>query len=310
MTANLPFLVVENRQNKTLSLCRQSASLAQEPLTVIASTDAGPAYDMFRDAYVHLSSNSPEFEMICFRRYFLLAQYLHAHPRCLRFVLIDSDVLLFRGIGDHIAALAGEADFSGSFISAEEEWNPFQVSPHVSYWTRAGLLDFVESVLATYTSAEGLNRLREIAGRFAASGRRGGISDMTLLYLWADATGNRMPLNRVANGKVIDHNINYPSNHLPHEFRVTGGAKRIEYQDGRLCFRLATGGLVRVMALHFQGASKVAMAAALDGKIRRVAILSAALQMARWTKEHLFRIRMLKAGRSPGVGLSETPIAK
>ena len=92
MNSPLAFIVVEDRRNKALLLCRESAALAGEQLIVLSGTDAGPDYARFRDAYVHLSSNSPEFEMVCFRRYFLLAKYLAAHPECRRFVLIDSDV--------------------------------------------------------------------------------------------------------------------------------------------------------------------------------------------------------------------------
>jgi hypothetical protein len=135
MNNALAFIVVEDRQNKTLLLCRKAAARAGEQLLVLAGTEAGFAYRRFCEVYVHLSSNTPAFEKICFRRYFLLADYLAAHPECREFVLIDSDVLLFRGAGAHIAQLVGNAAFSGSFIRPAAGWNPCQISPHVSYWT-------------------------------------------------------------------------------------------------------------------------------------------------------------------------------
>lgn len=291
MNSPLAFIVVEDRWNRPLLLCRESAALAGEQLVVLSDTDAGPGYARFRDAYVHLSSNSPEFEKICFRRYFLLAKYLAAHPECRRFVLIDSDVLLFRGIGDHIGRLAGAADFCGSCLRLRDGWDPCQISPHVSYWTSAGLLHFVAHVLDAYTTAEGLKKLREIAARFAAKGVRGGVSDMTLLYLWAHATGNAAPINRVFDGGVIDHNINGGSNLLANEFRVRGGAKRIEDVDGHPCLTAtATGEAVRVLALHFQGSAKMAMQFALHGHMRTMASLIYLLLMARIAKNRVFRI--------------------
>lgn len=290
MTQALDFIVVEDRQNKTLQLCRKSAARAGEQLVVLAATEAGYAYRRFCEVYVHLSSNTPAFEKICFRRYFLLADYLAANPECRQFVLIDSDVLLFRGAGAHIAQLVGDAGFSGSFIRPAAGWNPCQISPHVSYWTAQGLRDFVAYVIETYSTPAGIQRLRDVADRFAARGVRGGVSDMTLLYLWAEASGNAAPINRVQDGQVIDHNVNGGTNHLVREFRVRGGAKRLELIDGQPCLRTSQGDAVRVLALHFQGAAKMAMAHALHGRMRTVAALTWALQMARRAKNTVFRL--------------------
>lgn len=306
----LPFVVVEDRQNRTLALCRESAALAQEQLVVLSDTDAGPAYERFRHAYVHLSSNSPEFERICFRRYFLLAQYLAANPGCSAFVLIDSDVLLFKGIGEHVRRLAGKADFSGSYISPADGWNPCQVSPHVSYWTANGLRRFVAFVLDTYTTPSGRRKLREIAARFAARGIRGGVSDMTLLYLWARASGNDDPINRVLEGMVIDHNINSPHNHLANEFRYRGGAKRITYADGRPWLTSAAGGRTNVVALHFQGSAKMAMPHALHGRMRTVAAVTYALMVARRAKNKAFRLATRVRRTLDALGLANAPAAK
>ena len=292
MNNALAFIVVEDRQNKTLLLCREAAAQAQEHLVVLSRTEAGYAYEHFRKIYVHLSSNTPEFEKICFRRYFLLADYLAANPYCSEFVLIDSDVLLFRGAGAHIAHLVGKADFSGSFIRPADGWNPCQISPHVSYWTAKGLRDFVASVIEMYSTPAGLLQLRDIADRFAARSVRGGVSDMTLLYLWAQATGNVEPINRVLDGQVIDHNINGGTNHLVQEFRVRGGAKRLAFVGGQPCLETRAGAAVRVVALHFQGSAKMAMQHALDGRVRTVAALTWALQMARRAKNTAHKIAL------------------
>lgn len=289
MNSPLRFIVVEDRQNKTLALCRESAALAGEPLLVLSGTDAGPAYERFCRSYVHLSSNSPEFEKICFRRYFLLARFLESRPDVREFVLIDSDVLLFQGAGPHIARIAGKADFSGSYMQSTEGWNPCQISPHVSYWTANGLRRFVASVLDSYATPSGRRKLREIAARFAARDVRGGVSDMTLLYLWAHATGNDAPINQVLDGTVIDHNINGTHNLVRQEFKVLGGAKRIAYSNGTAWLTSTAGDMTRVVALHFQGSAKMAMPFALRGHMRTVAAVTWALQMARRARNNVFR---------------------
>ncbi|MDP9600963.1 UNVERIFIED_ORG: hypothetical protein J2W38_000733 [Variovorax paradoxus] len=289
MKSSLPFIVVEDRQNKTLALCRESAELAGESLFVLSDTDAGPAYERFCRSYVHLSSNPPEFEKICFRRYFLLARFLESHPEVHDFVLVDSDVLLFQGAGDHIRRLAGKADFSGSRMQSADGWNPCQISPHVSYWTSNGLRRFVAYVLDSYSTPSGRRKLREIAARFAARGVRGGVSDMTLLYLWAHATGNDDPINRVLDGTVVDHNINGMHNLHRGEFKVLGGAKRIAWREGKAWLTSTTGDMTRVVALHFQGSAKMAMPYALRGHMLTVAAVTYALQMARRAKNNAFR---------------------
>lgn len=306
----LPFIVVEDRQNKALRLCRESAAMAREQLVVLSGTDAGPAYERFCQVYVHLSSNTPAFEKICFRRYFLLADHLAAHPDCHAFVLVDSDVLLFRGVGAHIARLVGKADFSGSSIVPRDGWNPCQISPHVSYWTVAGLRDFVACIARMYGTPAGLRQLREIAERFAARGVRGGVSDMTLLFLWAQATGNAAPINRVFDGQVIDHNVNGGTNHLVREFRVRGGAKRLEFIGGQPFLETPTGQAVRVLALHFQGSAKRAMQPALHGRVRTVALLTWALQMARRAKNNMHRIAQCARRVADTLRLADAPAAK
>ncbi|MBT2332535.1 hypothetical protein J7E49_01225 [Variovorax paradoxus] len=302
MTMNnaLVFIVVEDRLNKSLLLCRESAARAQEPLIVLSGTDAGPGYERLCRTYVHLSSNSPEFEKICFRRYFLLSEYLRAHPECREFVLIDSDVLLFQGIGAHIRRVAGKADFSGSYMQPGHGWDPCQISPHVSYWTAAGLQQFIAFLLNTYATSFGRRRLRAIAARFAARGVRGGVSDMTLLHLWAHASGNAAPINRVFAGRVIDHNMNGGRNLMANEFQVRGGAKRIVFFDGQPCLVTPAGEVVNVLALHFQGSAKMAMGHVLHGRVRTAAALTYALLQARRAKNWAFGVRLLRQRPSSG----------
>lgn len=292
MPKPLTFIVVEDRQGRTLASCCESARRAGERLVVLGGTDAGADYDTLRARYVHLSSNTAAFELVCFRRYFLLAKHLAANPDCREFVLIDSDVLLMRGVGAHVRQLVGQAAFSGSAIRAGEGWEPCQISPHLSYWRAQALTDFVAFVLATYASAQGLAQLQVVAARFAARGLRGGVSDMTLLYLWAYASGNTAPINRVQCSRVIDHNINTGTNLLPGEFRERGAAKRLSRAQGRTFFTAtADGSAVEAMALHFQGRAKLAMALVLEGRLRRAALLSAALGLVRSLKNTLFRAR-------------------
>jgi len=112
---------------------------------------------------------------------------------------------------------------------------------------------------------------------------------MTLLYLWAHATGNDEPINRVLEGTVVDHNINGMHNLHRGEFKVLGGAKRIAYREGKAWLTSASGELTRVVALHFQGSAKMAMPYALRGHMLTVAAVTYGLQIARRAKNNAFR---------------------
>ncbi|WPB55487.1 hypothetical protein [Xylophilus sp. GOD-11R] len=292
MSSKIPFIVVENRENETLTACKLSAKLADESLAVLSSTTVGAAYAALSAAYVHMSSNSPAFELICFRRYFLLQLHLDAHPEIDRFVLIDSDVLLFPGVGTYFERLAALSAFAGSAVIARG-WNPRQISPHVSLWSRDSLASFLAYVLQTYTSAEGLAKLRAIEAEFQREGRRGGISDMTLLYLWAEAMGHVRPCNQITRFGVVDHNINISDNHAESEFVMRGGAKKLTYINGQPYLTTVRGDTVKALALHFQGKGKIIMKDALMARQMRVILISYALLMARHVRDRLFILKTI-----------------
>lgn len=288
--SSVSFVVVENRQNETLAACRRAADLAGENLVVLSSTEGGDRFAELVRRYVHLSSNPPEFELICFRRHFLLREYLVATPSCARFVLIDSDVLLFKGVGSYFEELGATSSFAGSSI-APNGWNPSQISPHVSFWTRQSLADFTDFIIRTYSSDAGLASLRAINDEFLAAGRRGGVSDMTLLYLWAVSSGHTRSCNEITASGAVDHNINIPHNHTEYEYKMRGGMKKLTYFKGQPYFTTVTGRKVKALALHFQGKSKVMMKHALQGRLLLVIFMSHALLFGRTAKNLIFAIR-------------------
>ncbi len=290
MSAQIPFIVVEDRKTEALACCVRAAELAGETLIVLAETDGGAAYRDFVSAYVHHSSNPKDFEVVCFRRYFLLQQYLLATPACQHFVLIDSDVLLFKGVGRHFMRIAGRCAFAGSTI-VPSGWDPCQISPHTSYWRSASLHDFVNYVLRIYSSTSGRRALAQIADQFRQRGRRGGVSDMTLLNLWAKATNNLTASNKISRFGVVDHNINLPHNHQEWEFMMRGGAKRLTYIQGEPHLTTAQGKRVKALTLHFQGTAKLVMRDALQGNQLQLTSTTFAILVARTVKECLFKIR-------------------
>lgn len=284
----LVFVVVENRLNTTLRCCVESAKLAGEVLIVLNEVDAGPEYSKFKINYFHLSTNSVEFELICFRRYFILNEYMKRNSELQKFVLIDSDILLFNGISEHIKKLSRANNFIGSIISYDE-YNSKQISPHVSYWTREGIALFVDFLIEFYKSTSGRFALEEINNKFTSSGRRGGVSDMTLLYLWARSCGISDAINVVNDFKVIDHNFSISHNFLENEFDLSCGMKKIFFENN-VPFFVKNNVKIKCLAIHFQGKAKMLMPYVLRKDIYFVKVISLLLNFAKKWQSKKYQI--------------------
>lgn len=261
----MKFIVVENRDNETFRLCSKSAELANVSLDVISEVEAGAEFDCFSNKYVHYSTNSRSFELICFRRYFLLKNYLLKNPSLKEFILIDSDVLLFPGVESHVAKMI-KADILASWVSGQSDIFKM-VSPHLSYWSRDSILEFVDFLIDFYSEEKNRVCLENCYSYFINQGLRGGVTDMTLLFFFImkkKLGGESM--SRIVDEATIDHNISVADNYELNEFKSLLGFKLLVIGgDGVYGFRRG-GGRVRFYALHFQGKAKVLMRACLNGQ--------------------------------------------
>jgi len=93
----------------------------------------------------------------------------------------------------------------------------------------------------------------------------------------------------------IDHH-NPPTLHRNPAFTqvvTVRGATKLVFVGGQPCVVTPAGELVNVLALHFQGSAKIAMAHVLHGRVHTVALLTAALRLARRAKNWAFGMRRL-----------------
>lgn len=285
----MKFFVVENRETDVLALCRASADQAGVRLETVANVES-KRFDEFKSRYVHRSTNSKDFELICFRRYFLLREHLENLGSTEAFVLLDSDVLVFKGIAEHIKKIAGGDCFVGSFIS-HSHCADSQISPHVSYWTMEGLIEFTDYLSGAYRDPDISKRMETIWEGFRRAGIRGGISDMTLLYLWREGKPLRA-INAGVDGCAIDHNISLGANHLANEYVTSCGAKKVVFTAaGPFFCRRADGALVRVLAMHFQGKAKLHMRATFEHRRVSALLLRGYVSAGRRVKAALHYLR-------------------
>lgn len=286
----MQFLTVENRLNDNIQACLDSAKDAGISLIRLDRTEETDRFRKFKNNYVHLSTNDASFELICFRRYFLLEEHLIKTPEINRFVLLDSDILVYNGISEHIASIVEDDKFAGCYIQERLE-SECQISPHVSYWTREGLFEFASFLITAYTCPEMMGRLKTINNKFQADRKRGGISDMTLLYLWATQTKSLKSLNRQHKGNTIDHNISIPHNFHTNEYSAKGEFKLVRIRDGKPCFiQRLDNKYVFALALHFQGKAKGLMPLLQRKRYVIFQFASRIVGIAKWFRRRLYKI--------------------
>lgn len=290
----MKFIVVENRKNESVLTCFSSLDTAGVDYDVIDEQSAGVEFENFSKIYQHMSSNTREFELICFRRYFLIKNHI-AKKDINQFVLLDSDVLVFDGIDEHIKKIVNNQKFIGSYIKSSLE-SDFQISPHCSFWTKDALCDFIDFTMNIYGSEDGLCSLREINNKFVENNKRGGVSDMTILYLWAKKRGHLDSVSKVVNGAVIDHNFSLSSNYFDNEFSTSFWLKKIIFFDGKPVLKKREGGaLCFVFLLHFQGRAKLLMPSLANKKMASFILRCAIIGLAKKAKRFHYKLKSMMA---------------
>lgn len=223
-------------------------------------------FEVFRRNYRHMSSNSIDFELLCFRRYFLLLT-VAKKKRLNHFWLIDSDVLLLEDLNEFTETFLLRNKYRASLSSQKKpKESPgayfIAASPHISFWTTGALEDFSNFCLTVYTTHNDVLNLKY--QYHLQNGIPGGICDMTILDLWArgyDGVFNNATAH--LNGfSFYDHNINTSNNYDEDGIQMIKGlnVKRV-YNNRIWCYVwspiLKTR--FRVGCLHFQGNAKVLM---------------------------------------------------
>ncbi len=190
--------------------------------------------------YQHHSTNSHGFELFCFQRWFILREYLAAHPAA-RLVHLDSDVLTFTEFEPEFARLGafdvGIVGFQGpqSMLIA----HPGFVTALCDHITR----------LFTEEAAE----LAAMYAKWRETTDSTAVSDMHALHtLLASGQFRKLDLAMVRDGSAYDGVI-----HEADGFAFADGQKRLTWREGQPWgARADSGAPVRFQTLHCQGHSK------------------------------------------------------
>ena len=222
----------------------------------------------FSNVYKHMSTNTFNFEFICFERWFLLLKFMETEYVNM-VVHLDSDVMLY----DTLNVVFKE--FDKNTLAAyhipeqtftEKRWT---AGGSASMWTMQGLVKFCTFIVDSYKSD--INLLRNKWNWHLSSSMQGGICDMTLLYLFylkhkfEIINLAKTSINELGQNYTVELQLNTSENYYKDEFAMSKSKflfkiKDIVHQNGRIKgYNNFLNDYVIFTNLHCQGSSKILM---------------------------------------------------
>lgn len=229
---------------------------------VDAKTLESPRLAAFERVYVDLAPYYPN-SLIFFRRLFLMEVYLRQRGLT-EMILLDSDILVYTDL----SALSAfrDCDFA-CCIDKEQHFSPedtqglrWFANCGISYWTLDALDDFLNFLQDSYENH--LDRLKVKYDYHVAHNIPGGVTEMSLLYLWVTDRPDMRFYNMSIpeNGCAFNNTIWSDVNYSPGEYVVSPLTRLKKFtipKDGGLpIFYLQAGGTVRFYNIHFVGSAK------------------------------------------------------
>ncbi|GAB3898493.1 hypothetical protein GCM10028803_18000 [Larkinella knui] len=223
--------------------------------------------DEFTRLYVHRSTNPHWYELLCLVRWFYVQAFMEEWQLDAVFVA-DSDVMLYKNCSRYAAWAHRNDRQQSAYCRADyQTTNPYSwlASAHSSYWSRPGIRDFCQYLLHTYQTPANQSRLEEKWQYHQKNALAGGVSDMALLYLYADDYPDRVinllqPSAETSQSlpEVFDLNISIANNRLENEYELDSRQlKKVAWnQHQYVGFNRILNQNCLFNSLHFQGLSK------------------------------------------------------
>ncbi len=212
------------------------------------------SYQQFEKVYKHLSTNSPSFELGCFKRYFLIKSYMESIGINACF-MVDSDVLLFQDLNELDIRKEMHIVLSRRLEQPQYGWT---ASPHIFYCTIGALNEFIDFLFAEYS--DNLSQLQEKYDYYQQNSKPGGVCDMTLLYLWSIDRSDCLNLCTI-HDPVYDLSVQSINQFADKVFvkDTLLNMKKIVLVNNEYQFCLRNGTRTKAAAIHFQGTAKSLM---------------------------------------------------
>jgi hypothetical protein len=194
--------------------------------------------ELFSKLYKHHSTNSYDGELFCFRRWFVLKEFME-YKNIQQCLYLDSDVLLFADIQQEDLKYR-DCAFTLSFGCGQG----FNIIHD------AGILnEFCDFIVKCFISQSFYNGLVKTSDRKFHKC----LSDMVVFYEYQKKTTYKIgDISLIVDKTKHDANIN-----LSEGFETEGGVKKVRWTDGTpYCREISSDSFIRFNSLHFQGKSK------------------------------------------------------
>ncbi len=169
----------------------------------------------FETRYKHMSSNTADFEIICIKRWLILANYMHQNNLEVCYYS-DSDVMLYADVN---IVYEDYKVFDACYTLPKYQGNfRWSASACCSFWKQETLHKFATFILEAYTEKY-IGQLEEKWDFHQQHQLSGGICDMTLLYLFSKQI-NFYSLSQVKNGAAFDQNFLDDENYFKAEYEM------------------------------------------------------------------------------------------
>jgi hypothetical protein len=250
---HLPYTFWQARHwagSSPLILLGDKANRHYRGLEHVPIRDFASAVPRLRDLYVHISSNTEEFEFLCLARWLVMGEY--ARRQGLReFLYLDSDVLIYEKPAEIVSRVPA--------CRLATEWIRdvgAGISPAVTYIRDPAVLQEIEANMVQFYSNPTEIENTRVSYEELVRKKLGGVSDMIFLGRYASRLGEAaFNLWEPEKDGVVDINITQAVG-----FRFREGLKEIEFRNGKpYGFYEPTQRWVRFAALHFNGHSKKVM---------------------------------------------------
>ena len=218
--------------------------------------DEKTEWKRFEQAYVGMSTNDYRFELNCFRRFFVIDEFIK-ELEIDKFIYLDSDILTYVNFSE-LEEL--ESIDCGMSVPKEQSKYGWVANCGISLWNRKSLSLFLQYCIDVYE-----NHIEILAEKWKYHTENqvsGGICDMTLQYLWYKNDGSCEKINLVdrENGLagVMDFNVNLSTNCYKNEYRMNRiiQIKKIQIENNQAFLFDKAGKKVCVLAIHFLGPAK------------------------------------------------------
>lgn len=218
------------------------------------------ARGFFRKEYVQYSYYKPGYDKHVMAIFFFLKQFME--DMSVNVVAsTDSDMMVYCNMTEEEAKLP--KDYLVACCIPEYQppfrWN---ASTETCFFTLEGVREMCNFLHQTYTTPEGLAKIKSKWDWHIANNKPGGVCDLTLLWLFVESRNrdrivNLTPVIATAENGTFSHKISGDENSIQGEYRMAGRLKEIQWRDGiPYGYNLRLKSWVRFKDIHLQGGDK------------------------------------------------------